>query len=282
MKRLLAAMIAVLMIFSIICAWSEGQTDTSDTAPDAEAAVMEGISAEPGSSALPTELRSPADMALPSEISAEEEPAVLSVRPNAVYECYSMDGTYTDDIGNMYFYSYHIPQLNADSEDAAAINAELREQFASKVEHHLVIMSHGTSLTLYNVAWNAYWNGSQIFLLVSAVEPNDIIDYFAAVYDFEKNCRVTKEMLLEQLGISEEDYLLNLREKVGIAFENQFIFLRKTNVYYDLLHRTISDENLENAMLYLDGDGSLIAIVKIYTGAGAGWYYGLITPYAYG
>ena len=64
MKRLLAAMIAVLMIFSVICAWSDGQTDTADMAPDAEASVMEGISAERGSSALSTELRSPADIFL--------------------------------------------------------------------------------------------------------------------------------------------------------------------------------------------------------------------------
>ena len=314
MKKALAVLLAVLLTFGSVSAFAEATTPDEDPAAVGQAADSGEEQLSPLQQAAmekprPTEQPSPApdvpeepeepagledpagwdDPAYldePAEPDAESsaapsQPAPLA-RANAIFEYYSIDGSYTDNVGNLYLYSYHVPQINADSLDAQAINTQLREQFGTQAGWAMEDIARGTSITVYTIGWRAYWNGSQVFLLVSADFPNDVIDYFAVGYDFEKNCRITKEMLLEQLGISESDYILNLREKTAAAFEFEYAGPGKNSVYYDIFYRTISDENLNEAMLYLDGSGSLVSVVKIYTLAGAGWYYGLITPYAYG
>ena len=62
---------------------------------------------------------------------------------NAVTELYSAEGTYTDDVGNIESYSYHVPQLNADSSDAKEINQEISDHFAYYVEAQLENMEGG-------------------------------------------------------------------------------------------------------------------------------------------
>ena len=52
--------------------------------------------------------------------------------------------------------------------------------------------------------------------------------------------------------------------------------------YYTQLEKTISDENVEDAVLFVDGSGELEAVMRIYSLAGADWYYHLVTPFAYG
>jgi len=44
---------------------------------------------------------------------------------NPVYELYSAEGVYTDSVGNEGTYSYHVPQIFADSPAADEINAEI-------------------------------------------------------------------------------------------------------------------------------------------------------------
>ena len=46
--------------------------------------------------------------------------------------------------------------------------------------------------------------------------------------------------------------------------------------------KTCSDENVEEAVLFVDGIGGLEAVMKIYSLAGEDWYYHLVTPFAYG
>ena len=52
---------------------------------------------------------------------------------NAVCELYSVDGYYEDDVGNRDTYSYHVPQINADTPAAKEINTEIAERFGKLV-----------------------------------------------------------------------------------------------------------------------------------------------------
>lgn len=210
-----------------------------------------------------------------------EEP---DFRTNAVSELYSAEGHYTDSVGNSELYCFHVPQLTADTEAAKAINAEIEERFGDYVASQLKNMQGGHSLWCRRAEWHPYWNGNRLFLLVSAELEGDSMDYEAYGYDYEKQCRVTNEMVLEQLGITEEDYLENLREKVQFMFEDLWRRIRseeREQIYQDALEKTLAWTNMERT-LYLDGFGEPVTIVKIVTIAGAGWRYYLATPFAYG
>ena len=62
------------------------------------------------------------------------EATTEQLRKNPVYELYSAEGFYTDSVGNETAYSYHVPQIFADSPDADEINAEIAENFGKRVE----------------------------------------------------------------------------------------------------------------------------------------------------
>lgn len=207
------------------------------------------------------------------------------VRKNAVAEFYSVEGAYTDSVGNYNYYNYHVPVLTADTPAAREINREIEKRFGEKVEAQLKNMNSGYSLWMWELNWHAYWVGNQLFLMVYAELEADCRDYAAYGYDYEKQCRVTNEMILEQLGVTEEDYLENLREKVQFMFEDMWRIVAQKDrerVGYDReLEKTLSWADMD-APMYLDGFGEIVTIVKIASVAGAGWYYYLATPYSYG
>lgn len=206
-------------------------------------------------------------------------------RSGSVMELYSAEGCYTDLVGNMESYSYHVPQLSADTEAAKEINREIEERFGGVVEEQFLNMSEGYSLWCWNSEWHAYWHGSQLFLLLSANLEGGFTDLAAYGYDFEKDCRVSNEMILEELNISEEEYLSNLREKVQLIFEGMYSSLsgldRERVGYDELLKKTLDWLDLEQPM-FIDGTGQIVTIVKIASVAGAEWYYHQATPFAYG
>ncbi len=207
------------------------------------------------------------------------------IRKNAVYELYSAEGIYSDAVGNVVSYSYHVPHLNAETEAAMEINARIDGRFGSMVESQFHSMDEGYSLWMTRVEWRSYWNGQQLFLLVISNEEGDFTDYAAYGYDFENDCMLSNEMILEQLGISENEYLENLREKVQLMFEDMYGNYsekdRQAFGYDKMLENTLGWLDLDQP-IYIDGMGNIITIVKIASIAGAEWNYHLVTPFAYG
>ena len=202
-----------------------------------------------------------------------------------VCELYSVDGYYEDEVGNAMNYSFHVPLIHASSADAEAINAEIVERFGARVEAQFESMERGTSLWCWKTEWQAYWSGNQLFLLIRAEMNGDCFDYAAYGFDFDTGRRVTNKMILEQRGISEEEYLENLREKVTFMFDDTFIPIpegAKTDLTYEkLLDQTLRWLDMDCPML-INQFGEIETIVKIVTVAGAGWRYALATPFVYG
>ena len=204
---------------------------------------------------------------------------------NAVLELYSAEGIYEDSVGNVEQYSFHVPQIYANSLAADEINAEIAERFGKVVESQFENMEGGYSLWSWNVEWHAYWTGTQLFLLITADTDGGFTDTAAYGYDFKTDSRVTNEMILKQKGITEEEYLENLKEKVQLMFEDMYGNLpeesKKAFGYDEMLEKTLGWLDLEQPM-FLDGMGEVETIVKIASVAGAEWYYHLATPFAYG
>ena len=147
-------------------------------------------------------------------------------------------------------------------------------------------MKDGLSLWSWHTEWHSYWVDSELFLLISADEEGGFKDYAVYGYDFVTDTRLTNEMILEQRGLNAELYKENLREKAQLMFEDMYGTIpqesREGMGYYTQLEKTISDENVEDAVLFVDGSGELEAVMRIYSLAGADWYYHLVTPFAYG
>lgn len=214
--------------------------------------------------------------------------AIASAEPierNAVYELYSAEGFYQDSVGNGESYSFHVPQFFSYCPAAEEVNKEIEERFGTRVEEQIQNMEGGYSLWMWNTEWHAYWNGSWLFLVISSDTEGGFTDYAAYGYDFATDSRVTNEMILKQMGITEEEYLENLKEKVQLMFEDMYGSLperdREAFGYDKLLEKTLAWADMDQPM-FLDGFGGIETIVKIASIAGAEWYYHLATPFAYG
>ena len=203
---------------------------------------------------------------------------------NPVYELYSAEGVYTDSIGNEGTYSYHVPQIFSDSPAAAEINAEIAANFGERVETQFQNMEGGHSIWCPNTEWHSYWDGSRLFLLIKADVDGDCDEYGAYGYDFETDSRVTNSMILEQRGISEEEYLENLREAARSKFVKGIsgipADLLETSDYAELMEKTMAWQTME-APMFVDQFGEIETIALIGAMAGAGQYYHLLTPFVH-
>ena len=213
-----------------------------------------------------------------SEATAEQ------LRKNPVYELYCAEGIYTDSIGNEEAYSYHVPQIFADSPGADEINAEIAENFGEMVEAQFHNMEGGHSIWCWRTEWHAYWSGSQMFLLIKSDISGDCDEYGAYGYDFETDSRVTNEMILEQRGISKEEYLENLRETARSKFKTAISGIPadvlETSDYAELMERTMEWQTLDEPM-FIDQYGEIETIALIGAMAGAGRFYRLVTPFVH-
>ena len=200
---------------------------------------------------------------------------------NAVYELYSADGYYEDGVGNQETYTFHVPQINADTKDAGEINAEIKADFGGRVEEQFKNMDRGTSLWSWHTEWEAFWNGSQLFLLITADMNGDNIEYGAYGYDFEAGKRVTNDMIFSQKGISEEQYMEKLREAVSVLFDELYVPVPEgaTISHDSLLEDTLSWLSVERPV-FLNRYGEIETWVEIAAPAGAGKYAHLITPFS--
>ncbi|MBQ6366708.1 MAG: hypothetical protein IJI61_09950 [Oscillospiraceae bacterium] len=206
-----------------------------------------------------------------------------SPREGAVRELYSIDGSYTDDVGNHTVYSWHVPQLNtAQSEAAQEINREISDKFGSAVERELQSMQLGTSILTPSIYWKAYWHENWVFLLVSADISWDMTEYGVYGYDFSTDSRVSNESILQELGITEQEYLEKLREKVTSMFEEQNRTLpeeyRQKGGYDHLLQQTLDWINPEDP-IFIGPYGDAETIVSIAAFAGAGRYSYIAEPF---
>ena len=110
-------------------------------------------------------------------------------------------------------------------------------------------MKEGYSLWSWNTEWHSYWNGSQLFLLITQDSDGGFVNYAAYGYDFETQSRVTNQMILDQMGISNEVYLTNLKEKVQLMFEDM-----SRSIPEDLREEWGYDELLEKTLNWADLD----------------------------
>ena len=73
-----------------------------------------------------------------------------------ITESYAEEGHYTDSLDNSWTYSYHVPQLTADTKGARAINEAIDQKFGVPVRSALEDMEKALSLGCVSVAWKSY------------------------------------------------------------------------------------------------------------------------------
>lgn len=192
-----------------------------------------------------------------------------------ITENYAEDGHYTDNLDNSWTYSYHVPQLTADTAGARAINAAIDEKFGDPVRGALKDMQQALSLGCVSVSWKSYRYEDVLSLVVKAEADWEFTDYAVYLYDAGRGVQLTTAELLEKLGVAQETFLDGLRRSAAAAFDEQG-YINTTEGVQWVQERswTVGAENVNTeAMVYADETGKLMAVLPVGSMAGAAWYY---------
>ena len=192
-----------------------------------------------------------------------------------ITESYAEEGHYTDSLDNSWTYSYHVPQLTADTKGARAINEAIDQKFGVPVRSALEDMEKALSLGCVSVAWKSYRCDDVLSLVVKAEADWEFTDYAVYLYDAARGVQLTTAELLEKLNMEQETVLNALRRSAAAAFDEQaYIAADEGAAWAQERSWTVGAENVNaETMLYADETGKLMAVLPVGYMAGAAWYY---------
>lgn len=202
--------------------------------------------------------------------------------PDASYEApqitelYNEDFNYTDGIGNSGHYTYHVPQIEADTQGAEAINKAISDAYTPIVNGVLEDVSDKVSLSCFYVAWESYQYENILSLVVSCGWDADVNEYNVYLYDIASGQQLTTADLLKALDVEETAFLEAVRRAAAAKFDTQYGAIAGGDTDEFLTERrdwTLSDENINmDVRTYADGDGKLHVVLPIGSIAGADSY----------
>ena len=208
-----------------------------------------------------------------------------------ITEVLSEEGTFTDEYDQDWDYSYHIPQLEADTPDAEKINAQIMAVYGNDVRSSLVGAAVPKMPETYyeSVSWQSHWNESLLSLSIKAQSWGGIMtDYQVYHFDFASGKQLTNTQLLDRFEIDEDDFTAALRRAAAQTFDSIYAPWNTPGLSSDsenfgsmcielasMRAWTIAEGNyeLDTLLFYLDGDNSFTAFHPVGSVAGANWYY---------
>lgn len=202
--------------------------------------------------------------------------------PDASYEApqitelYNEDFDYTDGVGNSGHYTYRVPQIEADTQGAEAINGAISDEYTPIVNGVLEDVSDKVSLSCFYVAWESYQYENILSLAVSCGWDADVNEYNVYLYDIASGQQLTTAGLLKALDVDETVFLEAVRRAAAAKFDTQYGAIAGGDTDEFLTERrdwTLSDENINMSVrTYADGDGKLHVVLPIGSIAGADSY----------
>ena len=173
-------------------------------------------------------------------------------------------------VGNVYNASYKIPQLTLESEDAQAINAEINEKFARDFANANNEITARNSLTCDALDYESHLNQNVLSIVIRRVYFSHAVDYTVYNLDVKTGTRLGSEELCAEIGRRYSDVRRALTEKLEEDYNTKYQTASHPQNYEENHRKTVSEDNVSDAALFLDDNGALNAICKEYANVGAG------------
>lgn len=207
----------------------------------------------------------------------EREPSHLEVW-ELIDDDFFEEGTFTDEYGYDYTYSYELPKFTLETPTTKAINADIQATFGANAQEALDWIERRVAPGILGIGFfTSAWENVVALVLVEHTDWG-FDDYRVYCYDAENDAWLTTAQLVEKMGYTQEQFLeaakmVNLR-----AYEEQYELLdedmRQQTGYYDFLPKATSERYINmDLMAYPDAYGDLIILAPVPSLAGADYYY---------
>lgn len=148
-------------------------------------------------------------------------------------------------MGNSGYYTYRVPQIEADTQGAEAINKAISDEYSPIVNGVLENVSDKVSLSCFYVAWEKYQYENILSLVVSCGWDADVNEYNVYLYDIASGQQLTTADLLKVMNVDEAAFLEAARRAAAATFDTQWGTIAGGDMDEFLTERrdwTLSDE----------------------------------------
>lgn len=203
----------------------------------------------------------------PAAVTATQAPATEAETEAPVgtlkdYVKDAMSSTVTLSDGKDHIYRY--PELMLTSPDAEAINKELADRF-----HKDIPSNEEQALNLTTLDYEAYLNSSTLSV-VTIIGYNGGNTYGVAYnIDVQTGKRMDNEAVAAAYGMAYSTAMTELKDELTDDYDEKWSMLGAND---QERAKTLADENVKASLLYIDGDGDLMALVETYAAVGGGHF----------
>lgn len=216
----------------------------------------------------------------------DKEENVQNVKQDLVTDAF----TYTKTIKDIHdeVFSYKIPKININSDDVNEINKEINDKIISQAKKCVSFLEKNESVGLYKVNYLYYINNDILSIVINSNHDNSIVAYYVYNIDIKSGKRVKNEELIKMNNMTKEQFTNKLQSATGNKFIEKYgeinDYLKTQNfegskeMYQSQYNNTISTSNCnaDNQMIFLDANGKINVVAKIYSLAGADAYYHIV------
>lgn len=184
--------------------------------------------------------------------------APTQVKIGTVDDYVSVAQTNTVTFGDGNTNTLSIPKINIDSDDAKSVNSEIIDKFGEAVKGN-----QGA----YAIDYESGMKGAALSVTITA--KYDGGNSYGESYSFDVTTgkRLDNKALCELIGSDYNDAQAVLKKNLTAYYEDKYSTLPGNDKEKE---KTLSDENVKSAKLYIDKDGRLTGLADVYAAVGGG------------
>ncbi len=247
-------------------------TNSEATTPTTKTTEAVSESQVRNQATMPTEVPTVA-ATVPATQFPTEAPTVTLNAEDCVVSAMEKNYQYTDNVGNAYDVTMRIPKIN----NIAGVSFDdVNEQIISDCKRYFdeadKEMADKVSMITLSMDYDAYIINGVVSISVSHVSSfGGLANFYIYNVDIDTGNLVSNAEFAERLGMSYDE----LKEKVKVSLENDYKkqYDQATYSHYEEnLSKTLADDNIADAQIFVAENGQLSAVCLEYTSVGAERY----------
>ena len=214
-----------------------------------------------------------------TEEDATEPPSTKPAYETGVYTTVAKEETfdYTDRAGNVYNTTYLIPRINLVGADADMINKEITEKYYKDFVAAENEQANRSSLTCDSLGYERFINGNVLSVVIKRVYYSHSVDYTVYSFNTSTCTLLDSKGVVTAIGKSYPEVKDKIRAELEKDYVNKYNTANPPQNYKENYEKTLSDDNMEKAKIYINEKGKITAVCKEYASVGNGEFAVVIT-----
>ena len=214
-----------------------------------------------------------------TEEDTTEPPSTKPAYETGVYTTVAKEETfdYTDRAGNVYNTTYLIPRINLVGADADMINKEITEKYYKDFVAAENEQANRSSLTCDSLGYERFINGNVLSVVIKRVYFSHAVDYTVYSFNTSTCTLLDSKGVVTAIGKSYPEVKEKIRAELEKDYVNKYNTANPPQNYKENYEKTLSDDNMEKAKIYINEKGKITAVCKEYASVGNGEFAVVIT-----